>query len=731
MASTTSFKQQCPSCEAMVPIRDPGLIGRKIDCPKCKYRFVVEKPKSKTNDDDEDSSSDTPAPTKKAKKPGAAAAAAARAPAKQGIKTGAPGKVKTTPTRRRDEDDEEDDRPRKKQGGASTTVIIGASLGGLAVLAVVVCILVMTLGGKGNNSSSSNSNNNSSNNQQPNNNPQPGPKPPPNFVPPPGGVFIADVTNLLPNDAEAVVNYQIDRLHDSGLGQSALSPGAFSEKAFRDTFSFPLYTADGKGVERVVTAISHTKNWIFSILHTQKGLTINKDNVIASLQLDGLDEVNGLKPYSVKRDFDGIGTLLIKANRPHPDLQMLFLDDHTLVFADPEPMQKFLSDVKQFNGHPEYKSQPTQPTPPANQNAGAGGMNNPNNPNPGWTGPQIGGGASAGAGAGAGPGGSGGPPNNPNSGMMNPNGGGTGPMGPGLQGGAGAGAGGSGGPPNNPNGGMMNPNGGGTGGPMGGAGQPPGNKPPSTAQLAGSYLTIEPAMKAMFDRIEKTDQPLLVSAVTSTKDPMVEQLGVLLRDRGASWATSKEIAVDEKTRMLLDLLKIYRPQDLPAVWVGFSLTDCASDKVTGVAAVDMGSQATAAKLSTALKDLVAHANAMLGGGSQTPAENGTNQGGMFPGGTFRPGGSGAGPGAGAPAPPPPPGMGMGPGSGAPPAPPPPPGGTGPGNNPNNPNGGGTFQPGGTFNPNGGNPNGGENNQGAPVLWLTQEGSLVLLNAAIT
>src|SRR5205809_1008718 len=44
MATTTSFKQQCPSCEAMVPIRDPGLIGRKIDCPKCKYRFVVEKP---------------------------------------------------------------------------------------------------------------------------------------------------------------------------------------------------------------------------------------------------------------------------------------------------------------------------------------------------------------------------------------------------------------------------------------------------------------------------------------------------------------------------------------------------------------------------------------------------------------------------------------------------------------------------------------------------------------
>src|SRR5262245_27157984 len=44
MAAKTSFKQQCPSCETMVPIKDGSLIGKKIDCPKCKYRFVVEEP---------------------------------------------------------------------------------------------------------------------------------------------------------------------------------------------------------------------------------------------------------------------------------------------------------------------------------------------------------------------------------------------------------------------------------------------------------------------------------------------------------------------------------------------------------------------------------------------------------------------------------------------------------------------------------------------------------------
>src|SRR5437762_12383406 len=51
MAISASFKQQCPSCEAMVPIRDPNLVGKKIDCPKCKYRFVVEEPDGDGADD--------------------------------------------------------------------------------------------------------------------------------------------------------------------------------------------------------------------------------------------------------------------------------------------------------------------------------------------------------------------------------------------------------------------------------------------------------------------------------------------------------------------------------------------------------------------------------------------------------------------------------------------------------------------------------------------------------
>jgi hypothetical protein len=44
MAISAGFKQVCPSCEALVPIKDASMIGKKVDCPKCKYRFLVENP---------------------------------------------------------------------------------------------------------------------------------------------------------------------------------------------------------------------------------------------------------------------------------------------------------------------------------------------------------------------------------------------------------------------------------------------------------------------------------------------------------------------------------------------------------------------------------------------------------------------------------------------------------------------------------------------------------------
>src|SRR5260370_4168438 len=91
MAATASFKQQCPSCEAWVPIRDGNLIGRKIDCPKCKYRFVVEDPGDGDDADDDESP------------------VAAKRPGRSTNGKGAAVKGKAGPRRRGEEDEADDD----------------------------------------------------------------------------------------------------------------------------------------------------------------------------------------------------------------------------------------------------------------------------------------------------------------------------------------------------------------------------------------------------------------------------------------------------------------------------------------------------------------------------------------------------------------------------------------------------------------------------------------------
>ena len=76
---------------------------------------------------------------------------------------------------------------------------------------------------------------------------------------PPLPLTVDDVSNLLPNDSEAVVNYQIDKLSASSFRDAALqTSGAFNEAAFKNTFGFPLYdptakdgfTARGDGTEQ-------------------------------------------------------------------------------------------------------------------------------------------------------------------------------------------------------------------------------------------------------------------------------------------------------------------------------------------------------------------------------------------------------------------------------------------------------------------------------------------------
>lgn len=73
----SSFKQECPSCEAQVPIKDVSFVGKKVACPKCKYPFVVQKPKGDTVTDDNGAAEKKPAKGKGAPAPVAEPAPAA------------------------------------------------------------------------------------------------------------------------------------------------------------------------------------------------------------------------------------------------------------------------------------------------------------------------------------------------------------------------------------------------------------------------------------------------------------------------------------------------------------------------------------------------------------------------------------------------------------------------------------------------------------------------------
>ena len=42
--ANVKFNVACPSCAAALVIRSSAAVGRKMECPKCKYRFVVPQP---------------------------------------------------------------------------------------------------------------------------------------------------------------------------------------------------------------------------------------------------------------------------------------------------------------------------------------------------------------------------------------------------------------------------------------------------------------------------------------------------------------------------------------------------------------------------------------------------------------------------------------------------------------------------------------------------------------
>lgn len=184
----SSFKVPCPSCEAPVLIKDLKLVGTKVECPKCKYRFKVEEPAVAPVDPKKPDAKAAPADAK--------AGAKAAKPEKKAAATATPSKKKK---------------------------LVPMLVGGGAVVLLVV-IGVFAFGGKG----------------KPKGGPkgsgpgpggvvqQPGPGPdgvtppdpkgsndPKNPPPPATAYSVKNTSNLLPGSTVAVYRFNMDKVRET------------------------------------------------------------------------------------------------------------------------------------------------------------------------------------------------------------------------------------------------------------------------------------------------------------------------------------------------------------------------------------------------------------------------------------------------------------------------------------------------------------------------------------
>jgi hypothetical protein len=388
------FKQQCPSCEAMVLIKDRKQIGKKIDCPKCKYRFVVDEPKPAGEEDIqveviEDEAPAAKAPAAKAeaapagvkkaaapaakgatapptKGPAAAPAKGPAAPAAKGPAAAAPAaKPKPAPAKSNLDDDDEDvgfkAKP-KKEGSGTFVLVVGIGIAVLALGLLGVGVTWMILNREDPNTAINTNRTNvkgkttETTTEPVEDNTPKGPK-------------LVEMTNLLPNDTEGVYHLDVKALERSLIGEAAFrTPGAFRKKDIEEKLGLKV-----DEVADIIVAQNFQKGWVFSVLRTTK-----------EIDLDVLKQKLGLKapeggPIKKQEYFvsegntwlENLGRILLPpsdpkkaAEPPKPrSFALRMVDKQTLAVADPEPMKAFLEQM----GKPKQLYKP-DPKAPVNRN---------------------------------------------------------------------------------------------------------------------------------------------------------------------------------------------------------------------------------------------------------------------------------------------------------------------------------------------------------------------------
>jgi hypothetical protein len=350
MASAAGFKQQCPSCEALVPIRDPDLIGRKIDCPKCKYRFVVEDP---ADADADESPKSKKAPDKNAKKPVKAKA------------------------KRRPDDEDDDDRSSSSKKGGSNKLLIGGLVGGVALIALAITLYFLL----SDDSSTPKAGTALASTTTPKPSVPDEEEKKPAAEEKPAAIASAEmITNLLPPDTEGVCAVRLHTFVQTPVGHAVFgAPGTFLVGGLQRNLGFS--PAD---VDLFLQGWNFTSNWTINILHSTKPL--DKNAIIAALKLKPADAKIQEQEYFVAEAnpwLDALGRaafarlvqtsptrLTVRSGK----LGARFYDDQTLVLADIVPLQTFLNAKGSFeyrkSTKPEEKKDEKEAEPAAGQGGG-------------------------------------------------------------------------------------------------------------------------------------------------------------------------------------------------------------------------------------------------------------------------------------------------------------------------------------------------------------------------
>ena len=324
------FKQQCPSCEAMVSIKDETLVGKKTECTKCKFRFLVEAPsKGKPADDKK-------APPVKSKASGKEAAAKA----KQEIKKAESGQKG----------------PSKAGAKNKQMLIIGGAVGGVALVAIVAAMFLFSGGednsktkvakeGKRNRPTPVTPNG-------PNDKPEETPEEKPKeeekapVVAKSDGVD-PDVSIRVPGDTKVLVFIQMTNFFNSIFSKPLFNtPGAFNPKDFAKTFGIPL-----ESIEQIMLAKSSMlpdfnplkKSWKMAILRSKE--PFKKAHIEKSLSLTPELPIEGLQWGKIAGQLDSLSSLML-GFESNEKLSFFLADSRTIVIASEEKMNDYLKKDK-------------------------------------------------------------------------------------------------------------------------------------------------------------------------------------------------------------------------------------------------------------------------------------------------------------------------------------------------------------------------------------------------